>query len=63
MEIPSALTTMPGRDYCQPELELLCSTAAVVRNEHVNDAALCAVCGSTWPCQRAQLAEHNLAVL
>jgi len=63
MERPSAPATVPGADYFPPELELLCSTAAMVLNEHVKDAGLCVVCGSVWPCARVQLAEHNLAVL
>lgn len=25
--------------------------------------ALCAACGAQWPCERATLAEHNLALL
>lgn len=63
MERPSVPATAPGMDYFPPELERLCSTATVVLNEHVNDAGLCAVCGSAWPCERVQFAEHNLAVL
>ncbi|MGH4016228.1 MAG: hypothetical protein ACRDSL_20355 [Pseudonocardiaceae bacterium] len=63
MERSSALETVSGMDYFPPELERLCSTAALVLNEHVNDADLCAVCGSAWPCERVRLAEHNLAVL
>ncbi len=44
------------------ELEILRGTAAVVLNEHTNDYGLCAVCGSAFPCERALLAEHNLAL-
>jgi len=63
MERPSAPTTVAGAAYLPPELELLCSRAAVVLNEHVDAAGLCAVCGCAWPCERVQLAERNLAVL
>lgn len=46
-----------------PELEALVSLATRALNEHTNDAVLCAVCGSAWPCERAVLAEHNLAAV
>lgn len=42
-------------------LEALSSLAARVLNEHTNRADLCAACGCAWPCERAVLAEHNLA--
>ncbi|MGH3798571.1 MAG: hypothetical protein ACRDTD_00275 [Pseudonocardiaceae bacterium] len=38
MEHPSVPATVPGMDYFPPKLELLCSAAALVLNEHVNDA-------------------------
>jgi hypothetical protein len=63
MERPSASVAVPVTDYFPPELELLCSRAVLVLNEHIDAAGLCAVCGSAWPCERVQLAEHNLAVL
>ena len=63
MKRSSAPMTVAGMGYFPPELERLCGTATLVLNEHVNDAGLCAVCGSAWPCERVQLAEHNLAVL
>lgn len=44
-------------------LERLCALATEVLGDHVGDADLCAVCGSAWPCERARLATHNLAVL
>jgi hypothetical protein len=50
-------------DYFPPELARLCAMATRVLNEHTNDHDLCAVCGSAWPCARAALAEHNLALL
>jgi hypothetical protein len=43
------------------DCEALSSLAVTVLNEHANDADLCAVCGCAWPCERAVLAEHNLA--
>jgi len=63
MECQGPTATVLGTDYLPPELELLSRTASAVLNEHLNDHGLCAVCGSAWPCERAQLAEHNLAVL
>jgi len=46
-----------------PELEALRALASRVINQHVDDRGLCAVCGSAFPCERAVLAEHNLALL
>ena len=45
------------------ELKALRDLATQVINEHVNDNALCAVCGSAFPCELAVLAEHNLDLL
>jgi hypothetical protein len=44
-------------------LEALSSLAVRVLNQHTNHnhADLCAVCGCAWPCERAVLADHNLA--
>lgn len=42
-----------------PEREPLVLWAATAQHEldiHVDDRGLCAVCGSTWPCERAELA-------
>jgi len=44
------------------ELDQLRSLATRMLNEHTNDHDLCAVCGSAWPCERAVLADHNLAL-
>jgi hypothetical protein len=55
--------TAQGTDRFPPTLAQLISTAASVMNEHVNDRGLCAICGSAWPCERAVVAEHNLAAL
>ena len=44
------------------EVDALHQLATVVLNEHTNDHGLCAVCGSAFPCERAVLAEHNLAL-
>jgi hypothetical protein len=43
------------------EIDALHQLATVVLNEHTNDHDLCAVCGTAFPCERAVLAEHNLA--
>jgi hypothetical protein len=56
------MTTL-ATDRFPPELTQLLKLATTVIGEHVNDHGLCAVCGSAWPCERAVLAEHNLAVL
>lgn len=44
------------------EVEALHQLATHVLNEHANDHGLCAVCGCAFPCERAVLAEHNLAL-
>jgi hypothetical protein len=44
------------------EVETLHQLATVVLNEHRGDHGLCAVCGCAFPCPRAVLAEHNLAL-
>jgi hypothetical protein len=44
------------------EVAALHQLAIVVLNEHTNDHSLCAVCGCAFPCGRAVLAEHNLAL-
>lgn len=44
------------------EVEALLRLASQVINEHTNDHGLCAVCGCAFPCERAVLAEHNLAL-
>jgi hypothetical protein len=53
--------TVPDIDRFPPELAQLIRTATSVINEHVCDRGLCAICGSAWPCERAVVAEHNLA--
>lgn len=51
----------PG--HVPPELDTLIALATHALNTHTNDGDLCAVCGSAWPCERAVLAEHNLAAV
>jgi hypothetical protein len=55
----SAITT----DHFPPELVRLSATAIDVLDKHVGDNGRCTACGTPWPCERAQLAEHNLGVL
>jgi hypothetical protein len=50
--------TKPVQESAPSELEALSSLAVTVLNEHTNDADPCAVCGSTWPCERVIPAEH-----
>jgi hypothetical protein len=52
----------PGA-FLPPGLLQLLGTAQRVINQHVNDHGSCAVCGSGWPCQRAELAEFALGAL
>ena len=43
------------------DCEALSSLTVTVLNEHTNHADLCATCGCAWPCERAVLADHNVA--
>lgn len=36
--------------------------ATVVLNEHTNDHGLCVICGSAWPCDLTNLADHNVTL-
>lgn len=53
--------TMTAPDV-ESEIDALHHLATVVLNEHNDDRGLCAVCGCAFPCERAVLAEHNLAL-
>ena len=50
-------------DSVQAEIEHLAQLATAVLNEHTDDAGLCAICGSAFPCKSAVLAENNVALL
>jgi hypothetical protein len=61
MALPACAGT--AEDF-STELERLAHIACVVLNEHINSDGQCAVCVDVaFPCDRALLAEHNLAVL
>lgn len=62
MDYQQAAVPIPGIDAWQPQLARLRTVAVGVLNSHVNDHGRCAACGSDWPCGRAVLAEHNLAM-
>ena len=62
MDYQQASVPIPGTDAWQPQLARLRTVAVGVLNSHVNDRGRCAACGSDWPCGRAVLAEHNLAL-
>jgi hypothetical protein len=59
MDTPPASRT----ELFPPEFVHLLGTARQVIDGHLNDHGTCADCGSSWPCQRAQLAEFALASL
>lgn len=63
MEHEGTATAVADHEPLSTELERLRGLATVVLNEHHHDQGLCVICGSAWPCERVQLAEHNLAVL
>lgn len=50
-------------DFLPPELRHLLGTARRVIDQHVNQHGNCAECGSSWPCQRAELAAFTLGAL
>lgn len=50
-------------DHLSPELVRLSATAIDVLDTHISDEGCCVVCRSVWPCERVQLADHNLAAL
>jgi len=60
--VSSQETAPPLRSGQLPaRLAALSSLAVRVLNQHTNHADVCAVCGCAWPCERAVLAENNLA--
>jgi hypothetical protein len=63
MEHQEVTTAVLIADHYPPELVQLCQTAVTVLHEHVEVSGRCIVCGVTWPCELARLAEHNLALL
>jgi hypothetical protein len=50
-------------DYLSPSLAHLLNTAQREIDWHVNDHGFCAACGSTFPCERAVLADLALSAL
>ncbi len=62
MDYQQTVVPMPGADAWQSQLARLRTVAAGVLSSHVNDHGRCVACGSDWPCGRAVLAEHNLAM-
>ena len=62
MDYQQAAVPIPGTDAWKPQLATLRTVAVGVLNSHVNDHGRCPACGSDWPCGRAVLAEHNLAL-
>ncbi|HEY7144493.1 MAG TPA: hypothetical protein VH637_09615 [Streptosporangiaceae bacterium] len=57
-----APASRPG-DFLPPELMHLLGAARRAIDQHVNDHGSCVACGSSWPCQRARLAEFALGAL
>jgi hypothetical protein len=56
-----APTTDVLTDTLADALDRLSRPATTVLNEHPNTDGVCLACGGeSWPCQRAELAEHNL---
>lgn len=59
---PGPATSQAGADLPQPLMRLL-KTAQQEIDRHVSNGGLCAVCGSTFPCNRARLADLALSAL
>ncbi len=57
------MTTPATADLFPPELIHLTATAIEILDKHLNQGGRCTACPGPWPCQPAQLAEHNLAGL
>ena len=62
MDYQQADVPASGTDACQPQMARLRTVAVGVLNSHASDHGRCAVCAAEWPCDRAVLAEHNLAI-
>jgi hypothetical protein len=62
MEVDPRTTVLPTNGCYSPDLASLCAAAVQEITEHLNYRGLCVICGSAWPCERAVLAEHNLAL-
>lgn len=69
--MPTTQTTTAPLPSLSPEgvgdvsvaaLQRLRATAIREITSHINDAGLCAVCGSAFPCQQAVVAENNLGL-
>jgi DNA-binding NarL/FixJ family response regulator len=56
-------TPVSHTELFPPELVRLLDTARQVIDQHLNDCGTCAVCGLTWPCRSARLADFALAAL
>ena len=63
MDHQGATTAVLTVDHYPPELARPCHTAVRVLHDHAEVSGLCVVCGLSWPCEPAQLGEHNLALL
>jgi hypothetical protein len=61
--MPGTSSNLAGLDHFPPELRKLSVTAAEVLDTHLNTDGRCGLCGTSWPCERVQLAEHNLAAI
>lgn len=55
--------TITDADVSSEVVAALHQLALVILNEHTNDHGRCAVCGCAFPCVRAVLADHNLALV
>lgn len=63
MTSQTATEPIPVLDSLPVTLELMRALATDVLNKHTDEANLCVVCGSAWPCERVVLAEHNPAAI
>lgn len=67
--LPGSLLLAPVDEHPWPDpslthtLDVLRATAIRELHAHRGRGGVCVSCGAQWPCERARLAEHNLAVL
>jgi len=62
--MPGTSDNPAGLDLFPPELRQLSATAIDVLDRHVSGGGRrCVVCSTSWPCERVQLADHNLAAI
>jgi hypothetical protein len=63
MEHGNAGLTATEDQHVSAAMARLSVLAAQEITSHTCKDGMCVICGTAWPCERAELAEHNLALL